>query len=279
MARVLDQLQLHLAPERVRVRTAELDPQVRVAGGPQDQGGAPQLSEPSAGTGEDLRRRRPVQPQNRVARAAVEVPPDAVDEPCGQRARCRVRLTRDLLEAPLRRGRHEELAHHRSAPDARDPMPAVPGEKRHGRVDDQALDPLRKALRESQADHAPVVDDEREALHPHRVDERLEPPVVARDRVVEAGRLLRRAESRQVRGDAAGSLEVSHPVPGGGRDAVDVEDVRATVVTGLPIVGPQPRDLQLALNDLRHPPRFYHRVSRRRGTCGSIPRASPDGRP
>ena len=75
-------------------------------------------------------------------------------------------------------------------------------------MDDQPLDPIGDALRQRQAQTAaPVVEDEREALEPGRLDEGLEPGQVAVDRVVEVVRLRRSAKPWQVGSDPADPLQ------------------------------------------------------------------------
>ena len=91
---------------------------------------------------------------------------------------------------------HRELAEQRRAPDARGAVPAVAGQERHGVDDHEALDALGLALREQQADGAPVVHDEAHPLEPALVEEALEEAVVLVDRVARGSRACPSARSR-----------------------------------------------------------------------------------
>ena len=66
----------------------------------------------------------------------------------------------------------DRLADAARAPGARDPVPAVAGQQRHGVHDDEALDALGVALGPHEADGAPVVDDEADAVDLDEVEER-----------------------------------------------------------------------------------------------------------
>ena len=91
-------------------------------------------------------------------------------------------------------------------------MPAVAGQKRDGVEDDEPLDALGVALGPQQADRAPVVDDEPDAVDAGEVEEALDEGVVAGHREVAVAALARAAEAGQVGRQAAGAAQEGHPV-------------------------------------------------------------------
>ena len=123
-------------------------------------------------------------------------------------------------------------------------MPAVAGKERNRGVDDEPLDSIRHALRQGEAETtAPIVDDEREPLEAGRVEESLQPGLITLDRIVEVIGLRGAAEAGEIGGDPADSLQERVPLPGRGRDPVEVEDRRPAFVRCLPPLGWEPGDL------------------------------------
>ena len=99
------------------------------------------------------------------------------------------------------------------------------------------------------------MEDEREALEPELIHERLEEAVVALDRVVEVARLGRLPEAGQVRSDAAGALEERQPVVRVRRHAVQVEDRR---VAGLAVVDLEAGDLRAVFSHVQGRASYHH---------------------
>jgi hypothetical protein len=118
-------------------------------------------------------------------------------------------------------------------------------------VDDEPVNSIRDALRQSEAETtAPIVDYEREPVEADRIDERLEPRLIALDRVVEVLRFGRLAEAGQIGRDPADSRQERDPLPGRRRHPVEVEDGRATVARSLTPMRRKPGDLTPSLDHL-----------------------------
>src|SRR5918999_6293762 len=190
-------LEPRLAPERGGVPWAELLADVRAASRPQKERRAPQLAESTARPLQRLRGRGAVELQDRALRTVVEAVPRAVGDGGRQRASER---------APGGEA-HQQLACEGRTPNARDAVPAEAWEQRHRYEHEEPLDSIGEALGQGEPDRTPVVHDEREAVEPGAAGERLEPTVVALNRVVELGRLGGVSESRQVGRHSADALE------------------------------------------------------------------------
>ena len=100
MPGALDHLDAGVLADRLRQLRSQFRAQIGILGRPEDQRGAAQVAEVLTGAGQNLGRGSSVEPENRPAGAAVEVPPDLVRERCGQRTD--IREAGQLPEAPLR---------------------------------------------------------------------------------------------------------------------------------------------------------------------------------
>src|SRR3954453_17804541 len=114
----LHELELGLAAERLGIAGPELLGDVRIAGGPEHQGGAAQLPEALARAREGVLRGGAVELEDRALGSVVVVLPGAVDEPVGQGAGLDCRVGGEAAEGPLGAEPHEQLAEQRPAPDA-----------------------------------------------------------------------------------------------------------------------------------------------------------------
>ena len=146
------QLELRLAAERVGVRLPEAARGCR--GRRSATAGAPGSAARRAARprGQHLGRRRAVELQDRSLRAVVEAAPGRVRQLGGSSRRKAQRVAKPIISSPSER----------SPPGARDSVPAVAGQERHGAEHHQPLHALGQALRERQPHHTPVVHHERE---------------------------------------------------------------------------------------------------------------------
>ena len=101
-------------------------------------------------------------------------------------------------------------------------MPGEARQERHPVHDHEPVEALRRALRQAQRRRAPVVHDQRAALHPTVVEERLEDAGIAFDRVGEVGWLRGAPEAGQVEGETAAAGDEVEEVVGVAGNAVHV---------------------------------------------------------